>query len=742
MVYLTALSSSECLTNLPPWRFLGLSRVPQEAFKDKAARDAWINLPGTQFHCYSMYEGVQANLRLRGSHAGQDDNPPLEMHGLSVDYDAKMTVADAAKSLSEMMDCPPMWFEQTLSGNGRLVWMFQSPLKIPSRKFLLYFLDAIHEKIPYRKLPGLDTGALKPERYFTNGCRWTLLTRQKVSRASLVGFALKASEKVDWTAREFGKASNLEDIATECKKVFPRFNEWPGDFTVGAVGPSFWIDGSTSPKSAIVRDTGMQTFAAHATKAFYPWAELVGANFVEENENLRLGKAVEDVWFDERSFITKDAGGKFIFHTKDNLRMILQGTRGLQGKLRRDGQLSEVDRAIVYIMQNNVVSEAASWAFFPHGVFNRAGRRILNTHQIEVLKPAEELTDWGATGKFPWLSAFLDRFFSPKEPQLNFFLAWIQYAYVGFKNRNPKSGHAMFIAGPVGCGKTFLARKIVGAAFGGFADANAHLTGADNFNAEMFEVGIWVIDDGSIGASERVHAIYSENVKRSVANKEHRVNGKFKKAGMVEWQGRMLVTMNPDPESLRMAPNSDISMLEKMMLLRAGEKSEPFPPQDELAGIVERELPYFLAWLSQWKPPEYCFDGPDNRFGIKSYADKTLLDAANLSSGKNVFVELLIRWLTDYFNEQQPQATYWEGTTTDLRVAMASSPVYSELLRPYRPENLPRMIVAAMNKGVLNVEVVDEKSQRKFRILRDDKFSKAVKQPPVPQSENSRFEKP
>lgn len=741
MVYLSALSSSECHKDCPPWRFIGLSRVPKDAFKDKALRDSWANLPTTEFHCYSLYRGTQDNLRLRGSHGGQDDNPPVEMHGLAVDYDAKMTPEDAGKSLSEMLDCPPMWFEQTLSGNGRLVWVFETPLKIPSKKFLTHLLDVIHEKIPYRKLPGLDLGALKPERYFTNGCRWTLLTRQKVSRASMQGFAMKASEKVDWLSREFGKASNLEDIAAACQKLYARFSEWPGEFVVGASGPSFWLDGSTSPKSAIVRETGMQTFAAHATKGFYPWAEIVGAGFVEENENLRLGKAVEDIWFDERSFITKEATGKFVFHTKDNLRLILQGTKGLQGKLRRDGQLSEVDRALVYVMQHNVVSEAASWAFFPHGVFNRAGRRILNTHQIEVLKPAEEITDWGDAGKFPWLSSFFDRFFSPREPQLNFFLAWMRYAYVGFKSRNPKSGHAMFIAGPVGCGKTFLARKVVGAAFGGFSDANAHLTGSDNFNSEMFDYGLWVIDDGSIGASERVHAVYSENVKRSVANKEHRVNGKFKKAGMVEWQGRMFVTMNPDPESLRMAPNSDISMLEKMMLLRAGEKTQPFPPQDELSGIVERELPYFLAWLVKWTPPEACFDGPDNRFGIKSYADKSLLDAANLSSGKNVFVELLTRWLSDYFGEQAPHATHWEGTTTDLRVAMGSSPIYSELLRPYRPESLPRMIVAAMNKKVLTVEVVDDKGQRKFRILRDDRFTKGVKMPEVPQSEGSKFEK-
>src|SRR6185369_16714379 len=286
MVFLRNLNSSECFDGVLPWRFAGLSAVPPQALKDKAYRDAWINTPDTSYHVYTLYEGTQSNLRLRGSRGGEDDNPPLVMHGLAIDYDTAMTVEQVVKALPLMGECPPTWFEQTLSGNGRLIWLFSAPLKLPSRTFLLRLLEKIDGIIPFRKLPGIDEAALKaPERYFTNGARWTMISRRKVSEAALRGFVMKVAEKFQWNSREFGRAVNLADIAVECKKLFPRFSEWTGDFVVGAPGPSFWVDGSTSPKSAIVRETGMHTFAAHAHKAFYSWAELVGAEFVENNEN-------------------------------------------------------------------------------------------------------------------------------------------------------------------------------------------------------------------------------------------------------------------------------------------------------------------------------------------------------------------------------------------------------------------------------------------------------------------------
>lgn len=723
-----------------PWRFTNLALVPPDAFKNKAHRDEWINRPGTAFNVYTLYEGTQGNLRLRGSHSGQDDNPPLLMYGLAVDYDTAMSVSDVIRALPMMEDTPPNWFEQTLSGNGRLIWLFERPLRIPSRQFLLRVLERIHDLIPFRKLPGLDEGALKPERCFTNGCRWTAISRQKFPYARLQGFLLRISEKFDWQQKEFGRAVNLKDVFVECKKNWPDM-KWPGEFVVGATGPSFWVPGSTSPKSAIIRETGIQTFAAHASKAFYSWSEIVGAKFVENNENERLGKAVEGVFHDGRNFIIKDGEGRFAFHTRENIKTILTCHRGVKSTGPK-GEPSEIERALAHILQYNVVVGASSCAFFPKGPFVYQGRRILNTHQLDVTAPVSEPSPWGESGRFPFLSKFLDGFFDPVFPQKERFLAWFQYHYRACLNRAPVSGHGMFIAGPVGVGKTFLSRGVVGGALGGFGEANSYLTASDGFNSELFDYGLWVIDDGSVMSSEKIHQLFTENVKRTVANRDHRVNEKFRKATMTPWQGRILVTLNMDAKSIRIIPNVDASILEKLLILRAAQTTGvQFLAQPDMEKLLERELPWFLRWLLDWTPPGHCYEGADVRFGIAPYAEPSLLRAANLSSGKSVFVEILTRWLTDYFNET-PRADYWEGTATELRMAMMTQPVYGEMLRPYRPEELPRMLVTTMNQGLLKIEVTDDDEVgRRFRIYRGAGMKKPFASS-VEQTENSQFQKP
>lgn len=745
MVHLKNLSSSEVYPCVNPWRFIELGRVPANCFRDKAARDAWINRPETAFNVYTLFEGTQSNLRLRGG-TGGDENPPHTMYGLAVDYDAAMTVDNIIKSLPLLADCPPNWFEQTLSGNGRLVWVFSEPIRLPNRKFALKLIAELHNLLPFRKIAGLDEQALKaPERYFTNGCRWTLLHRPKVPAAKLRGFLLKVSEKFDWQQKEFGKAANYEEIAEECKRRFPDFTGWPGEFVLGATGPSFWIDGSTSPKSAIVRETGMQTFAAHATKAFYPWAEIVGARFVEDSENNRLGKAVEGCYWDGRQFIMKDAHGNFALHTKDNFRMVLQGKRGLKGGVKRDGTQSEVDMAITYVLDSCAVAGAASCAFYPHGVFNFNGSRILNLHQREVLQPAPEPTVWGAEGKFPWLSAFLDPFFDPAQPQLDHFLAWAQHLYRACYTRKPISGHGLFLAGPVGCGKTFLSRAVLGTLFNGCQEANSYLIGSDNHNSELFDVALWVVDDGSVSSSSRVHQVWTENVKRTIANPTHRVNEKFRKAMLTPWQGRLIVTLNRDAVSLGLIPNLDASIFEKLKILGAGEKKTEFMGQYQTEEMLARELPWFARWLLDWTTPAHCFEGAESRFGLVPYAEPSIVRAANLSSGKTVFIEILTRWLKDYFTEVKPSAEFWEGTATDLRMAMTTDAVYTELLRGYKPEEFPKALVNAMSREVLKIEIADDTmTARRFRIYRDGVLPPVVKAQPieVPQAVNSTFQKP
>lgn len=741
MPFLKNLSSVEVYEGIAPWEWTPTSELPAEIRADKKLRDEWVNSPETDWNCYNLFTGVIPNLRLR-SGSPEESNPPFEMSGLVVDYDCPTTQEDVQAAMKLMGDLKPNWFEQTLSGNARLVWLFETPIRFPSRTFCIKVLKEIGSLIPVDRLPGIDKPALiTPEKYWTNSGQWHPLSKVLIPAAQLRGFVMRISERFDWTDKEFGKpAVSMECIADELRKKFPRFHEWPGEFVVGSQGPTFFVEGSISPKSAIVKETGIFTFSGTAHKPFFSWAELVGKEFVERSEDEHLGKAVKDIYFDGRSYFMPAPDGSVRCMEPTTLRRQLVVNHGLSDKKAKDSGVSMVEKALAFIDLHQYVAGAASCAFYPHGVFIHNGKPILNTHRIEALKPVPTSTVWGEAGGFPFVAAFLDQFFLPRETQLERFLAWLQYYYRSCLHREPRSGHGVIIAGPVNVGKTFLNRGIIGGLVGGCAEANAYLAQTDNFNSELFDAGLWVIDDGSMASNASMKRLFSEGVKRTIASREHRVNEKFRKAVMVPWQGRIVITCNDDPVSIDQIPNLDGSILEKLMLFRAGPRTLAFKSQSEMEKILKVELPNFARWLLEWKTPAHCLDGADPRFGVVPYCDATLQRTSNLSSAVSAFSEVLFKWLGEHFNEAGRGKSEWTGSATDLKISMLASPGYAEVLRGYKPDFIPRTLLQLHEKKMFKMTMAESDGGRIFTIECEKRFLKP-EAPSVPQSTNSDFEK-
>jgi len=736
-LHLQRLSTTELVEGCLPWEWNEdkLVLVPQKCFTDKAARDAWINLPDTKYHVYSPFEGINPRLRISCGD-GEDANPPHSQWTIPIDCDVSMSLDEAKKYVTYMGDRKPMWFEQTLSGNGRFLWMLQTPIKFPCAHFCKQLQEKWFDFLPLNMLPGIDKGALTTiSRCYTNGARWTKLSDYVIPESEMTGFVMKFSERYNWARKELGKAADMNKIREECVKRYPRFSGWEGEFSVSAQGPSFWVPGSESPKSAIVRETGMHTFAAHASKSFFSWAEIVGAEFVEQVENTRLGDAVKEIFYDGQRYFYKDLTGKWQDAVQDHIRRFLNVSHGLSTKT-KGAEPSEVDRALNFIAMNNRVQCAQSCAFYPKGLIQYQGELILNLHSRDAIKPATEKSEWGPNGKFPVLSSFLDSAFTNAE-QLPLFLTRFQRAYRGCLNRKPEQGLGVIFCGPAGKGKTFLSRAVVGYALGGFAEAGAYFSGSDGFNSELFQVAVWCVDDGTSLSSDMVHRIFSEKLKQSLANPEHRVNEKFRKAGMVPWEHQIILTCNDDPESLRNIPNLDMNSRDKLLIFRMNPDSPfVFAPKNEMTLIVEREMPYLLAWLLEFVPPESVTKGSVARWGMNSYCEPTLLRAANQSTPVNGFFELLVKWLREDFFTSNATAKTWQGTSTDLRIAMSKDPSFAELLRGYRQEQFGRFLAQIQAKGMLKVTIDDSDFERIWIIERDHHFKRRN---PPPQG-NANFE--
>ena len=716
MFYLKNLSSHEILQGAP-WLCNDLNVVPTEyrGTEGKKAREEWMTNPKTEFHAYSLFEGVNPNLRVNKGGKKEEGNPPCYQKGFVGDYDTPYIEAEFLAGLARIENpaLHPNWIEKSLSGNYRLLWIFPQPLPIPSYDFAVGWLKHIEKVIPLRSWVGIDEGALKaPERYFTNGCQWRKLNPNPFPWAVLLGEYIKFSAAFDFRGAEFGPTIPLEVIAEKCREKFPRFASWPGDFTLGAQGPTFWIDESLSPKSAVVRETGMQTFSAHAGKPFFTWPELLGAEFCQNFEREEMAKACEGIYYDEKNYFSKNAAGIWCIDNQTNISIFLKTARGLSDFRRKGENSTKLERALNHIQRMNRVKKAASFPFYPEGFTKILDEQVLNLHTRCAMAPAP------VPGPMPFLWAFLQSLFSSPD-QLDYFLSWLSRYYKSCYLRAPCTGQALFIAGGTNVGKTFLLRAVIGRLVGGFAEANDFMTKTDLFNSELFDYGFWCIDDGSISTSHHSHKLYSEMVKRVVANPTLRCNGKFLKANTVAAHIRLGVSLNTDMESMRMIPDNDLSMREKVMLFRTHDVAQvKFLEQDQMEKMLAAELPYLARFLLDYQMPEHCISG-DPRFGVISYQEKSLVNISNQSSVSGAFGEIIEEWMRTYFTQQEPQADKWEGTSLQLHKAILFDATLVETMKPFNLQTLGRMIVNLAAKKIFPITIDGDSEKRIITVLRD-----------------------
>jgi hypothetical protein len=300
MFYLSNLSSHAISRDVLPWDFKPEPPFPEEVRKDKKFRDSWISAPSTRHCVYSFIEGVNSNQRVSKLRTDGGGNPPHAIHALVADYDSpepKEKMLEQAKNLPHQ----PNWIEHTLSGNWRFIWLLEEPLILPSFDFARHFLKTFSDFAfdPARGMFGFDKKAWEaPERLWTNSCEWLHIHDVKIPKAVSLGWLVAASRTFNFKSKDFGTEIPLEIVKEALAKKYPSFAGWPGEFLLNEQGPTFWIAESASPKSAIIRETGIQTFSAHAPKGFYSWADLLGADFVREYKAASIGRAIEGIYYD------------------------------------------------------------------------------------------------------------------------------------------------------------------------------------------------------------------------------------------------------------------------------------------------------------------------------------------------------------------------------------------------------------------------------------------------------------
>lgn len=697
--YLHNQSSSELhradLESLP-------SLAAKHSFTDKEQFRKWCQSADTRHVFYTLYEPAHPAMRSSAS------NPVQLMHGVVADYDG---VPSAVQAAVATMKCgaekAPTWVTTTFSGKARLIWAFERPVPVFNSDVFQRFRAILAKDLKLKSLlPGFDEGAWdNPHTPFEIGTAW----RRPFGDTRLDhGFVLTAIHDASNRAKfkTDGPTIPMEIIGEEITRRFP--GRWKSAFIEGARGVRFWDEKADNPNGATMRDTGVQAWTGECR--FLPWSEILGSDFVKKYRENRIGAAIEGIHFDGMYYWQRDAGGIFRTHTTDSIKRHLNTDFGLSYEGKKGGP-SEVAAALSTIDLTKQVDGAFPCLYMKTTVVRDQNSNFLNISRVAPM-PIEGRGNKWAEG-FPWMANYMEGMFG--EEQLPVFLSWLGHFYNNARIGKPRKGHALFIAGDVSSGKTFLSQRIVGSLMGGFCDASSYLLGHTSFNEQLFHAPVWAIDDAVASTEMKRHAQYTQMVKKFVANPYQEFHPKFKKAISFRYHGRLIVTMNDDEESINMLPSIDRSILDKIVVLRAGKPGTSFAEADENA---HAELPHFAEFLATWKTPEKLLTKHDevHRFGHNAWHNESLMETARNSSPSAGLMELLDLWRPLYFRQSKTEE--WVGTATDLLGQLKQTETISGLIGGMSRNSLGMQLQGLARQGVKWVQYCRGSQGRQYRIAR------------------------
>ncbi len=599
---------------------------------------------------YSGYEGLMIGTRIDSK-----NNPAIKLHWIVADYDARIDDHARATVLDNCGDFKPQYICRTTSGGARLLWKLAEPFPLHSNDLTKKLMRHVNKKLKLcRILIGIDSPAFEdPCKYYEAGTDWLRLSDDEIPREFMMQWSLDSSKSYAWD--KAGPVIPMDVLEDEVECQYP--GRWQGPFDYGARGIRFWDLDADNETAAIVRESGMQCFTGW--QAFVPWSVILGRKFVNQFEADRIGGSVVDVFFDGRDYWTQLPSGQWQSYGKADIALHLKVERGLRGQPARGENFSQVDQAIHRIQKQQYIACAAPLVHRPKGIVLIDGNRVLNTSIVTVLQP-DENSGVDPTRDFPWLHSYFTGYFDPDE-QLDYFYAWLKRWYESALEGRMLPGQASFFAGVPNTGKTLLSNVVLSSIFGGHIDASSFLSGEDNFNSHLFNSAVWAVDDVVPLTDNKSHLKFSALIKKMAANRTFSVREKYRVDKLVEWNGRVVVTCNTDPESIRILPDVDLSNRDKINLFRVADRDTFTFPRD-VASIIATELPFFLRWLLDWQPPDAVVG--DTRYGVKTYCDDSLFEAARHSSSAYSFLEVLLK-----FFEGQLEDT-WEGSATELLSAM------------------------------------------------------------------------
>jgi hypothetical protein len=307
--------------------------------------------------------------------------------------------------------------------------------------------------------------------------------------------------------------------------------------------------------------------------------------------------------------------------------MINKKMRAVPGRFialrpREGEENSEADRVLLYTMEHRAIDHfMPGLAGHKAGVYTVNNERILVTKSTDYIDPVE--------GEWATIKALIEDRLG--ETQSKFFHSWMKKSYESLVYGGPgnfQPGQALILSGGAGSGKSRLQHQLITPMLGNrSADPGAYMFGRTDFNSEMIRAEHLLMEDPQSTTLTKDRVFFGEMIKAVVVNDMQRIHPKGKDAMDAAPFWRLTISVNDDPDKMRVLPLITPDIEDKLMIFKVESVPLPMPTgtleeRKAFREKISEELSAYAHWLiNEWEVPE---DIRADRFGVKHYHDATL----------------------------------------------------------------------------------------------------------------------
>lgn len=263
-------------------------------------------------------------------------------------------------------------------------------------------------------------------------------------------------------------------------------------------------------------------------------------------------------------------------------------------------KISPLDDEIRAIEQERRVKRAIEVAGYRAGVVQMGPDRILVPRSAPLVR--EQEGEWRLTAAF--LEGLLvgrdahhdgDREVVLHYDQRDHFFTYLQHWLESLYAGEPTSGICWHLAGEPECGKTRVATWLKELSGGRVGKPYRFMIGRDDFNLELFEASLQLVDDEQADTSREARKEFAGQLKQFVANEDLKLRGMHANGFNLRACWRLVVLTNLEEAALLVFP-AITGDIEGKVLQHKGYTRPRVPSDPEALKAYRAEHPALAAW--------------------------------------------------------------------------------------------------------------------------------------------------